>query len=67
MAKFEGNDRIEEIVSRAASDLADEVCLQNGLTQEIEDHDDFWYDLKDVLRDVILSSCSEWIDGLEIC
>jgi hypothetical protein len=53
--KIEMNDKIEEIVTQAASALADEAYSQNGLenpTQNSVDDgsDDSYYELKEKLR-----------------
>ena len=52
--KFEGNDRIEEAVTNAASVLCDEYFKQNGMEEVAEDHSDEWYSLQEKLRDTIL-------------
>lgn len=62
--KIETNDRIEEIVTQAASALADEAYSQNGLenpTQSSVDDgsDDSYYELKEKLRESILKAAVE--------
>jgi hypothetical protein len=64
--KIEMNDKIEEIVTQAASALADEAYSQNGLenpTQNSVDDgsDDSYYELKEKLRESILKAAVETI------
>ncbi len=64
--KIEANDRIEEIVTQAASALADEAYSQNGLenpTQNSVDDgsDDSYYELQEKLRESILKAAIETI------
>jgi hypothetical protein len=64
--KLEMNDKIEEIVTQAASALADEAYSQNGLenpTQSSVDDgsDDSYYELKEKLRESILKAAVETI------
>jgi hypothetical protein len=64
--KIEMNDKIEEIVTQAASALADEAYSQNGLenpTQSSVDDgsDDSYYELKEKLRESILKAAVETI------
>jgi hypothetical protein len=64
--KIEMNDKIEEIVTQAASALADEAYSQNGLenpTQSSVDDgsDDSYYELKEKLRESILNAAVETI------
>jgi hypothetical protein len=53
--KFEGNDRIEEAVTNAASVLCDEFFKQNGMEEIAEEHTDEWFELQEELRRTILS------------
>lgn len=50
---FEGNDRIEEAVTNAASVLCDEYFKQNGMEEIAEEHSDEWYELKEALTEAI--------------
>lgn len=64
--KIEINDKIEEIVTQAASALADEAYSQNGLenpTQNSVDDgsDDSYYELQEKLRESILKAAVETI------
>lgn len=53
--KFEGNDRIEEAVTNAASVLCDEYFIQNGMEDVADEHTDEWYEVQEQLRRDILS------------
>jgi hypothetical protein len=64
--KLEMNDKIEEIVTQAASALADEAYSQNGLenpTQSSVDDgsDDSYYELQEKLRESIFKAAVEAI------
>ena len=64
--KIEINDKIGEIVTQAASALADEAYSQNGLenpTQNSVDDgsDDSYYELQEKLRESILKAAVETI------
>lgn len=50
---FEGNDRIEEAVTNAASVFCDEYFKQNGMEEIAEEHTDEWYELKEALTEVM--------------
>lgn len=56
--KFEGNDRIEEEVTNAASVLCDEYFKQNGMEEVAEEHTDEWYQLQEKLRDTMLKGAT---------
>jgi hypothetical protein len=47
---FHGNDNVEEIVTKAASAMADEIFTQRGDTETVEDHDDTWFGVQEKLR-----------------
>ena len=51
---FQGNDRIEEAVTNAASVLCDEYFKQNGMEEVAEEHTEEWYKLQEKLRDIML-------------
>jgi hypothetical protein len=64
--KLEMNDKIEEIVTQAASALADEAysqnCLENPTQSSVDDgSDDSYYELKEKLRESILKAAVETI------
>lgn len=50
---FEGNDRIDEVVTNAASVLCDEYFKQNGMEEVAEEHTDEWYELKEALTEAV--------------
>ncbi len=53
---FHGNDNVEEIVTKAASAMADEILTQRGDKDAVEDHDDTWYGLMEKLREGYLDT-----------
>lgn len=52
--EFHGNDNVEEIVTKAASAMADEIFTQRGDKDAVEDHDDTWYGVQEKLREGFL-------------
>ena len=54
--KLQGNDKIEDIAAIASSSFADEAFVQNGFTEEAEEHTDEWYHLQEGIREAILSA-----------
>ena len=55
---FQGNDRIEEAVTNAASVLCDEYFMQNGMEEVAEEHTDEWFELQEKLRDTMLKGAT---------
>lgn len=55
---FQGNDRIEEAVTNAASVLCDEYFKQNGMEEVAEEHTDEWYQLQEKLRDTMFKGAT---------
>ena len=55
---FQGNDRIEEAVTNAASVLCDEYFKQNGMEEVAEEHTDEWFELQEKLRDTMLKGAT---------
>lgn len=53
---LEGNDRIEAAITNAASVVAEEYFIQNGMSEIADDHDDEWYELQEKLRANLLES-----------
>lgn len=51
---FHGNDNVEEIVTKAASAMADEIFAQRGDQETVENHDDTWYGVQEKLREGFL-------------
>lgn len=55
---FQGNDRIEEAVTNAASVLCDEYFKQNRMEEVAEEHTDEWFELQEKLRDTMLKGAT---------
>ena len=51
---FIGNDTVEQIVTNAASAMADEIFAQRGDKETVEYHDDTWYGVQEKLREGFL-------------
>ena len=55
---FQGNDRIDEAVTNAASIICDEYFKQNGMEEIAEQHTIGWYELQEKLRDTMLKGAT---------
>lgn len=58
--EFNGNDKIKEALTHAASVLTDEYFVQNGMEN---DHDEEWYNIQENVREAMLKAATNKLLG----